>query len=291
MAVYDCMTFWMENDLLEIRINQHWDKVDKFIIVEAGETHTGKKKPYNFDHERFKPYMDKIIYRTFDSFDQAMKDHPELTEAYWFDRGPDKNSMDWARDHFQCSYIRHVLDEVGAADDDIVYICCTDELLRSSSFDSVKQLLTTNVDVNNPPVVMFKHWLYAYKFNLVHKTPQEADTTSMATLCSTYRKTLPATLRDQRTCTHVINDAGWHFCFMDGKDGEDILAKQQAWAHSRDVEEGKTLKYDNQTPHDALVRLFDDYSVKKVPLDTYHQPQYIIDNQDKFENYIFHDDL
>jgi len=42
MAVYDCFPFFNENDLLELRLNQHWNYVDKFIITEAGGTNTGK---------------------------------------------------------------------------------------------------------------------------------------------------------------------------------------------------------------------------------------------------------
>ena len=59
--IYDCTMFFNENDLFEIRLNQHWDFVDKFIVVEAGETHTGNKKPYYFDHERFASYMGKLV--------------------------------------------------------------------------------------------------------------------------------------------------------------------------------------------------------------------------------------
>ena len=50
---FEASMFFQENDLLEIKLNQHWNFVDKFIIVEAGETHTGVKKDILFDHERF----------------------------------------------------------------------------------------------------------------------------------------------------------------------------------------------------------------------------------------------
>jgi beta-1,4-mannosyl-glycoprotein beta-1,4-N-acetylglucosaminyltransferase len=58
--IYDCFMFLNENDLLEIRINQHLDFVDKFIIIEAGQTHSGNKKTKNFDTKRFEKYADKI---------------------------------------------------------------------------------------------------------------------------------------------------------------------------------------------------------------------------------------
>ena len=44
MTRYDCCMFYNENDLFEIRLNQHWDFVDKFVVVEAGETHRPKER-------------------------------------------------------------------------------------------------------------------------------------------------------------------------------------------------------------------------------------------------------
>ena len=71
--------FFNENDLLEVRLNQHWDQVDKFIIVEASETHTGLKKPLLFDHNRFAKYKEKIVYRSIGSFEEEMSKNPNLT--------------------------------------------------------------------------------------------------------------------------------------------------------------------------------------------------------------------
>ena len=53
MKVYDLSMFFNENDLYELRLNQHWDFVDKFIVVESREAHTGYRKPFNLDHDRF----------------------------------------------------------------------------------------------------------------------------------------------------------------------------------------------------------------------------------------------
>jgi hypothetical protein len=41
----------MKNDLFEIQLNHHWGFVDYFVVVEAGETHIGIKKPFNFDKD------------------------------------------------------------------------------------------------------------------------------------------------------------------------------------------------------------------------------------------------
>ena len=39
--VYDCFSFYNELDLLEIRLNVLKDVVDRFVLVEATQTHTG----------------------------------------------------------------------------------------------------------------------------------------------------------------------------------------------------------------------------------------------------------
>ena len=42
--VYDCFLFWKEFDVLEIRLNELFSIVDKFIIIESAYTHSGLKK-------------------------------------------------------------------------------------------------------------------------------------------------------------------------------------------------------------------------------------------------------
>lgn len=284
MAVYDCTMFFNENDLFEIRLNQHWDFVDKFIVVEAGETHTGIKKPYNFDHERFKPYADKIIYRTFDSFDQAVKDNPQLLDNNTFhDRGGNKTSLDWGRDNFQANYCHKVLAEIGANDLDIVIHTCCDEILKKSTvdycIDQIKQVPNK--------IFMFKLQLFAFKFNAVHKSWFRTDTTGMLMNYNMMKQQLVGTRREHRICTDVVDDAGWHFCSMDKySDGAMIQAKYQAWGHSRDVEPGKKVKH-TLTQQEALERLLADYEIEKVvEVNTDNLPKYVVDNQDKFSDYI-----
>ena len=45
--IFDCFTFFNENDLLEIRFNILKDIVNKFVIIEATKTFTGKEKDGN----------------------------------------------------------------------------------------------------------------------------------------------------------------------------------------------------------------------------------------------------
>lgn len=51
--IIDGFTFFNELELLEIRLMHLWDRVDKFILVEADHTHRGEPKPFVFqEHEK-----------------------------------------------------------------------------------------------------------------------------------------------------------------------------------------------------------------------------------------------
>ena len=276
--------FFNENDIFEIRLNQHWDFVDKFIVVEAGETHTGMKKPYNFDLERFKPYMDKIIYVTFDSFDQEVNDNPQLVDNNTFhDRGPNKVSLDWGRDNFQANYCHKVLEEIGANDSDIIIHTCCDEILKRSA---VEHCMTQLNEVPNK-IFMFRLQLFAFKFNVLHKSWVRSDTTGMLMNYHSMKQQLVSTRREYRICTDVVDNAGWHFCSMDKySDGAMIQAKFQAWAHSQDNEPGKKDKY-KLTQQEALERLLNEYTIEEVVEVNYDNlPRYVVDNQEKFADYL-----
>jgi beta-1,4-mannosyl-glycoprotein beta-1,4-N-acetylglucosaminyltransferase len=286
MAIYDYTCFFNENDTLEIRINQHWDFVDKFIVVEAGETHTGLKKPYNFDHERFKPYMDKLVYVTFDSFDQAVKDNPQLLDNNTFhNRGGNKDSLDWGRDNFQFNYSHKVMKDIGAKDDDIIIITCCDEILRKATVD--KCVETINNDPNNDHVFMFQLQLYTFKYNMLTCSWEKTDTTGQLMTYKSMKTGLIATRREHRVCTDVIGNAGWHFCSMDKySDGSMIQQKYQAWAHSRDSSPGQKSRFE-LTKEEALARLLQDYTFEKVvEVNSDNHPVYLVNNQDKYSDYI-----
>ena len=62
--IYDCVPLFQELDLLELRLRELAPVVDRFVIVEANKTHSGKDKPLHFmeQQRRFAPWLNKIIY-------------------------------------------------------------------------------------------------------------------------------------------------------------------------------------------------------------------------------------
>jgi beta-1,4-mannosyl-glycoprotein beta-1,4-N-acetylglucosaminyltransferase len=310
MTVYDCCCFLNENDLYEIRLNQHWDFVDKFIVVEAGETHTGIKKPLNFDHERFKPYASKIIYVSFDNFEEEMKKFPELdclVGKQVHEADSKLNHVDWARDHFQMNYFKKVLNDQNAQDDDIVIFSCLDEMIKKNSFYQSlevfkdKEKLYTPYNFTNKhvyhemgqlrPCLFFNLDVYVYKFNILGGSHVGGYQAANITEFSNFKKILPGTLRASCTETHsCIKDAGWHFTFFDDSNGDKVYQKMKSWAHSKDVFSDGRRRSDVKTSEEAVQFMLSEYKISiprdVVPMTELTHPKYLIDNQEKFKNFI-----
>lgn len=292
MAVFDCCYgFLNENDLYEVRLNQHWDYVDRFIVVEARETHTGVPRELQFDKERFKPYESKITYVTFDNFADEIPKYPELLDPVG-SNSPAHN-MDgesWKRCSFQSNYFIKVLEGLGAKSDDIVLATCTDEIIRGSTFERAFDIFADK-EIPYPdgwrPILQWHSYLYAYKMNLLH-LPWQQHTIGFMTEFSNLYKALPATLRHTGFKFHnAIPDGGWHFTFLDNKNGEMVLEKQRSWAHSKDIYPGMKTKFDHTTKEEAVDRFWHDYKVQKVDIKLDTHPEYIVNNIEKFRDFIY----
>ena len=82
--VYDTFTFFNELDLLEIRLNELNDVVDKFVLTEATLTFQGKPKPlyFNENKQRFKSFEGKIIHVVVDQYPENPADNSWIYEHH-----------------------------------------------------------------------------------------------------------------------------------------------------------------------------------------------------------------
>ena len=62
MRIIDCITYFNEPMLFELRLNILNKYVDEFLVCEAKYTHAGEKKNLNFDINNFKHFKNKINY-------------------------------------------------------------------------------------------------------------------------------------------------------------------------------------------------------------------------------------
>lgn len=194
--VYDCFTFWRELEILEMRLETLCDVVDKFVIVEATKTHSGKSKPLFFDEnkDRFSKFKDKIIH-------VVVRDMPVSDDR-------------WALENHQRNSITRGL--TGARSNDIIMISDVDEIPRPES------LKTCGVDCS------LSLNMYNYFYNLRNTVDDWAGTVVLRN--SDLAQKTPQFYRDARYSMRRIKNAGWHFSWIG--DIHSAREKLESFAHA-----------------------------------------------------------
>ena len=213
--IYDCFSFFNELDLLEIRLNVLKDVVDRFVLVEAGETHAGKPKPFYFEenHSRFAEFLDRIEYVKIEKFPTGCK------TAWW-------------RENIQRNAIAEGLK--GAKDDDTVIISDLDEIPRPEVIARAKKEKYRGVSALGIEVFCY----YLNFKNYTHYEIAAPKLLSYGTLIDpkTYEGMRPLVNHDKWvnqgptatnirciTPARVLKHAGWHFSYLGG--AEAIIRK------------------------------------------------------------------
>jgi hypothetical protein len=233
-VVYDVFTLFNELDLLEIRLNLLEPFVDRFVIVEATETFSGKPKPLYFQEhrERFRRFSNKIVHYVVDDTPKDERDarqriaHPGtsnldrqiLTQALSSDNVT-KGVLHWFKEFYQKECIRKAL--VGLHDRDICYISDVDEIWNPAAV----------FEPSDDDIYKLRQHVYAYYLNNRSSEPWAG------TLVTRYRNVKNACLNHLRTAskTHYtyIENGGWHFTNQGGIGS--IWAKIEASYGSEDL--------------------------------------------------------
>ena len=278
MKIFDCFMYHNEDLMLDIRLNTLSKYVDQFVLVESMYDHQGNKKKLNFSYDNFESYKDRITYLVIEKF-------------------PD-NMSSWDRENYQRNYIMNGLEKADL--DDYVLISDVDEIPDLTKFKLIK----------NFKYSVFKQKMYYYKFNLLYenfewigsKACRKKSFISPQWLRDTKNKKYPFwrldTFFNKNKYTNVtlINNGGWHFTQI--KSSADIFSKLNTFAHHEDfkgsglnqndinkaVKEKKIL-YDHSADKDMHDhKWIGKKTLKSVKVDTL--PKYIIDNQNKFKDWI-----
>jgi beta-1,4-mannosyl-glycoprotein beta-1,4-N-acetylglucosaminyltransferase len=224
--VYDCFIFFNELDLLEIRLNELNEVVDKFVLVEADRTFQNNSKPYYFEEnkERFERFLDKIIHIKLDKYPLFI---------------PIINSFTpWKLEFFQRNSIVKGL--VDCKPDDIIIISDVDEIPRAKV---LQEMISNGVH----QIYGLKMNLYLYFLNnqLIYdkdslmSIEQSKDGIWHCTAVLPYRllKLKPNAIRRIIMRTRrkgevfkIIPNGGWHFSYIGGVDK--IIEKLEAFSHS-----------------------------------------------------------
>lgn len=248
--IYDCFAFFNELELLEVRLNELYDHVDKFVLVEWTVTFRGNPKPlyYEMNKERFQKFSDKII-------------HVVLTDH--FDT-PDP----WVRENFQRQQIMRVLTE--CQPDDIIIISDADEIVRPSSLPAIIHALHSE----KKDIVGCSQTLYRFFLNARDPQAWNGSYASTYGYLSTNKVDLyKARMACQWNQHPIIENAGWHFSWMGGH--KRVVQKIESYAHQEeDHDRNKTPRY--------IQDQLDKYNCAIVTLDESY-PRYMLENIEKFK--------
>lgn len=198
--IYDCITFFNELDILEIRLNELDSVVDHFVIVEATTTHTGLPKTLYFEDnkKRFAKFFNKIIH--------VVVSLPEEGDT-------------WTRERAQRDFIDPILVEKCRPGDTVII----------SDADEIPRMETIRDYRNSQGPKQLLQQLHYYSLN--NKCVNDS--------LWNWSKILPYDLymeRNMKPCMvrytqfPDLEKGGWHFSFIGNV--EFIKNKINSWAHS-----------------------------------------------------------
>jgi beta-1,4-mannosyl-glycoprotein beta-1,4-N-acetylglucosaminyltransferase len=204
----DAFPFHDELDILEMRLTELYETVDKFIIVEAEVTHQDEPKPsYLRDNwERFSPFHDKII-------------HVWATGLPTIRDDPDP----WAREHAQRNYIADGLFTFDYSDHDV---------LMQSDVDEIPRPICARNALPGKGLVAFNQRGHFWAVDWLYEPGWRG--TVAGTIAAIDRLPRPqfAHMRDTRNiapCPPHLRDAGWHFSWLGGP--ERVTKKVNSFCH------------------------------------------------------------
>ena len=262
--IFDCITFFQENFITNIRFEILKDVVDYFVVCESIYDHRGKKKNLKFKLLNEK-YRSKIIYLVF-------------KEKF-------KSKNLWKNQAQQREFIFNGLKL--AEKDDYIMFSDPDEIPRP---EKLKQFnLQSKYGI-------FLQDCFCFKFNLYNKYESPWEGTRV---CKKKNLTSIDYLRqniksknlkysffriDKEKNIQVIKDGGWHFNNV--MSPEDISLKLKTFAHSEFASEEFSSTEIIKDKIEKKIDLFNrQHSYEVVKIDKTF-PNYIINNLDKFNNFI-----
>jgi beta-1,4-mannosyl-glycoprotein beta-1,4-N-acetylglucosaminyltransferase len=263
--IIDCVTFFDNNFIFELRYNILKNYVDHFVICESKFDHRGNKKNKNFimksDYDK-----KKINYHLMDT------------------PFPKENNI-WTNQSIQREFLLSCTDF--AADDDYIFFSDPDEIPKPE--------LLTNFILKNKYGIFLQN-CFNYKFNLFNRfeSPWEGTRVSkkknLKSIDFMRQKVKSKNLKysfirfDKEKNIQIFQNAGWHFNNI--MDAKQISLKLKTFAHS----EFSDNKYSNEdiikSKIERKIDLFDrGHQYEKIAFDETF-PKYLYSNYDLYKKFI-----
>ena len=190
MKIIDCFIFYNELELLEARLQELYDTVDYFILVEGVLTFTGKQKPLYYEQNKhlFSKYNDKIIHLIADNY-------------------PDTDNA-WHREFYQRRFIHNGIKTLSLDPNDILIISDVDEIPNG---DLIRRIKNNTFQIENDSIYSLTMSLYYYNIEWTTNRKWNAVKLLSSKKYNCYED--PQKIRE---CTYKysINYAGWHISYF-----------------------------------------------------------------------------
>lgn len=280
--IYDCFCYFNEDMLLELRLETLWNYVDYFVISEATYAHSGVDRATEFNIEKFKKYASKIRYIRLD------------------ERPPGPNGF-WKNENFIRNNIYAGLYD--AKPDDLILISDLDEIpdpekiknyhpryLRGDFEQSYYSYFLNNywlgdVDASGNLKPRSNIWrgskitTYRYFIDFFKGNATSVRSYKSFGILRSIKRTWFRYFNVQ-----LIRDGGWHFTWIFSI--ENLVKKIENTAH----QEYNKQEFKDPAYIDKMIRSGRDFhkpnSRYQAQIIDHQFPQYLIDNQEKYKDFL-----
>jgi len=257
MAIVDLFTYNGEMQIARLHMAIMAPTVDRFIIVEANKTFSGKDKPLYFfrDQRYFKEWWNKIDYYVMNDWDDP------LVWQQAVESPNTKGASHWKREFYIKECIHKAMEEFKVQDTDLVFIGDVDEVVDIAS---IKELPTPT----KAKLRVYTYWLNNRSTEVFH-----------GTLIALYKDIKDKCLNHLRSDKTLYSDRylGWHFTSQGGQN---------------EVRRKLEDSYTNETLHTTVLQYLDenmkisrDFLGRDFTfiVDESEWPQYLKDNKAKYK--------
>jgi beta-1,4-mannosyl-glycoprotein beta-1,4-N-acetylglucosaminyltransferase len=269
--IIDCFTFFNELDLLEIRLNELYPSIDKFVLVEAELTQSLLPKPFYFEQNkhRYSKFLDKIV-------------HVKMMAG----ECPSNEQNLWSMENAQRNKISDGVTSCNPSDDSIILISDLDEIPKA---DIVRKLPSV-FNEHDLHACSLEMGFFAYFLNLRATSREWIGT--VACKKSSFSQSNPQYFRAVKDSLPAIPNAGWHFSWLGGY--EKVYEKTFSCIEPFDKSKLPTLEefkefFENFKKSDKkfFIHLENlqkkETEFSKIPINESF-PKYLLENKEKYSN-------
>ena len=289
MKIYDCITYFNEKTLFELRLNVLDKFIYRFVVVEANYTHSGNPKRLNFNINDYPKFKDKIIYIPLIKSPKNLKRPIKNFKRF--------NSIQ--RIAYQRNEILKFIKD--AENNDIIMYSDSDEIpnLNNLDFNKIKEKF-----------IIFKQKLFYYKLNLELKNVpwygsracKKRHLVDINNLRNLKPKKYPWWRLDtlvkpnKERCVKIVEKGGWHFSqimnpkqiqikFLNDEHHDEYELNKLKYTKIKDMIKNKYIIYDHKADQKNLKKKWNN-KIFLTKININQLPIYIKKNLKKYRSLI-----